>query len=68
MKHELGRVRKVMRRDVLPGTLLIHKGKVYIASANVEKGLYIHTSYEKTVIKDNAVAILLDDKGNHLSH
>lgn len=54
------------RIDVLPGTILQHHGKIYRASANVEKGLYAFNLFEKTIIKSDSVIVLLNSCGKPL--
>ncbi|ERM13421.1 cell division protein FtsZ [Pantoea ananatis BRT175] len=51
------------RRDVLPGTLIRHNGKSWLASANVEKGLYAISGIEKIRITSESVEIVLNNRG-----
>lgn len=51
------------RRDVLPGTLIRYNGKSWLASANVEKGLYAISGIEKIRITSESVEIVLNKRG-----
>lgn len=54
------------RNKVIPGTMIKHHGRIYRASANVEKGLYVHSVMEQTIIKTEYVEILLNGHGEAL--
>lgn len=63
-KHSV--TKSVPRRDVLPGTIVKHRGHSWRASANTNKGLYLSTASEKTRITVEHVEIYLDSFGNPL--
>lgn len=65
--HHYG-TRMEPRKVVEPGTYVKHDGRIYTASANVEKGLYIYTVMVKTIIKSDEVEIFLNGEGNPLTH
>lgn len=51
------------RRDVLPGTLIRHNGKSWLASANVDKGLYARTLLENIRITSEKIEVVLNSRG-----
>ncbi|HBS7433509.1 cell division protein FtsZ [Klebsiella pneumoniae] len=59
-------LRDIPRSEVLPGTAVKYRDRIYRASANVKNGLYIHSVIEKTVIKSDIITILLNGKGEPL--
>lgn len=61
-RHDI--TKSVPRRDVLPGTIVKHKGHAWRASANTNSGLYLATAVEKTRINVDYVEIYLNPPGN----
>ncbi|XTZ40031.1 cell division protein FtsZ [Salmonella enterica] len=58
----------IPRKDVKPGTAIKHNGRYYRASANVIKGLYAFTLFEKTIIKNEFIEVYLNKSGKPLMH
>ncbi|ENZ7758336.1 cell division protein FtsZ [Klebsiella aerogenes] len=59
-------LKDIPRHEVMPGTVVKYRDRIYRASANVKTGLYIHSLIEKTVIKNDLITILLNGKGEPL--
>ncbi|KTS29718.1 hypothetical protein [Pantoea stewartii] len=51
------------RRDVLPGTLIRYNGKSWLASANVDKGLYARSVFESVRITSEKIEVVLNNRG-----
>ncbi|EJZ7014668.1 cell division protein FtsZ [Salmonella enterica] len=56
----------IPRKDVKPSTFIKYKGRTYLASANISKGLHINTVYEKTLIKNDEIEVYLNQYGKPL--
>lgn len=50
----------ITRQNVTPGMLVIHDGKTWKASANINGNLYIHRLSEAKRINDYEVEVYLD--------
>ncbi|WP_320728255.1 hypothetical protein [Enterobacter ludwigii] len=56
----------IPRKSVKPGTAIKYKGRDYKASANVSKGLYAFSLFEKTLIKNEFIEVYLNHQGTPL--
>lgn len=55
--------KRILREDVEPGMMVLHKGRTMRASANTAKGLYLHSVIAVTRTTETEVEVLLDRKG-----
>ncbi|ALB67186.1 hypothetical protein AFK67_12125 [Cronobacter dublinensis subsp. dublinensis LMG 23823] len=59
---------QIPRKEVKPGTVIKHGGRVMVASANVAKGLYAFSLLEQTRITAEEVEVCLNYRGEPLIH
>ncbi|MEG5996938.1 cell division protein FtsZ [Enterobacter ludwigii] len=51
------------RTSVLPGMLVKYQGRTYRASANVGKGLYLFTLFERLLTTSEEIEVYLNQHG-----
>ncbi|MBK4119112.1 cell division protein FtsZ [Pluralibacter gergoviae] len=54
------------RRQIEPGTLVKYRGRAYLASANVAKGLYLFTLSERLRVTTDNIEVYLNRHGEPL--
>ncbi|EJE5205263.1 cell division protein FtsZ [Salmonella enterica] len=56
------------RTRVVPGMLVKYQGRTYRASANVGKGLYLFTLFERLRITNEEIEVYLNQQGKPATH
>ncbi|WP_186789603.1 cell division protein FtsZ [Salmonella enterica] len=56
------------RTSVVPGMLVKYQGRTYRASANVGKGLYLFTLFERLRTTNDEIEVYLNQHGKPATH